>query len=222
VGYVEFIGCDGIKYGSSDFSRRRHSHLRLEATASVSVAATFFLTANGVTVICTAADVSDTGTVGDVVYTKRSKAQIDALVSGGDYAPLATTCTSDVTDMGDMFYDAAAFNRDIGSWDVSSVTNMTFMFEGAISFNRDISSWNVSSVTHMSAMFSGAMAFNQDISSWDVSSVTNMTFMFYKATSFNHNLSGWCVSLITSEPKYFDTLATSWVLARPVWGTCPS
>jgi len=30
------------------------------------------------------------------------------------------------------------------------------------------------------------------------------------------------VSLITSSPTDFDTGATSWVLARPVWGTCPS
>ena len=65
-----------------------------------------------------------------------------------------------------------------------------------------------------------------DIGSWDdVSSVTlvsRMNYMFNEATSFNQNLSGWCVSLITTEPSNFDTGATSWTLARPVWGTCPS
>ena len=132
----------------------------------------FPLAANGVTVVCPAAAVGDTGDVGGVVYTKRSKAQIDALVDAGDYAPLATTCTSNVTDM--------------------------------------------------SGMFSSATAFNQDISSWDVSKVENMTYMFYNATSFNQNLSGWCVSNIISVLNNFDALATSWVLARPVWGTCPS
>ena len=67
------------------------------------------------------------------------------------------------------------------------------------------------------------ISFNQDISSWNVSSVTNMAAMFRKASSFNQDLSGWCVSLITSEDVYdFDTGATAWVLARPVWGTCPS
>jgi len=35
-------------------------------------------------------------------------------------------------------------------------------------------------------------------------------------------LSGWCVSLITSKPTRFDSGASSWVLDRPVWGTCPS
>jgi hypothetical protein len=48
-----------------------------------------------------------------------------------------------------------------------------------------------------------------------------MSYMFYGATSFNQNLSGWCVSNITSSPNSFDYQATSWVLARPVWGTCP-
>jgi hypothetical protein len=48
-----------------------------------------------------------------------------------------------------------------------------------------------------------------------------MQYMFYKAVAFNRDLSGWCVSLITGAPPGFDLSATSWVLARPVWGTCP-
>ena len=182
----------------------------------------FPLAANGVTVVCSAAAVGGTGDVGGVVYTKRSKAQIDALVDAEDYAPLATTCTSNVTDMTAMFYEATSFNQDIGSWDVSSVTNMKYLFQDAIVFNGDISSWDVSSVTNMRYMFYRAEAFNQDISSWDVSKVEKMTYMFYNATSFNQNLSGWCVSNIISMLSNFDALATSWVLARPVWGTCPS
>ena len=108
--------------------------------------ADFLLAANGVTVLCTAADLGDTGEVGGVTYTKRSKAQIDALVDAGDYASLTTTCTSSVTDM---------------------------------------------------------------------------SYMFNFATAFNQDLKGWCVSNITSKPSNFDIGATSWVLPRPVWGTCP-
>jgi hypothetical protein len=48
-----------------------------------------------------------------------------------------------------------------------------------------------------------------------------MVSMIRDAAAFNQDLSGWCVSLITSAPAAFDTGATSWVLARPVWGTCP-
>ena len=193
------------------------------ATATVTVA-NFFLAANGVTVMCTDADVGETGTVGGVTYTKRSKAQIDALVDAEDYAPLATTCTSGITNMSEMFYrpPATVFNGDISSWDVSSVTNMSHMFGVATEFNQDISSWDVSSVTNMSHMFYRAVAFNQDISSWDVSSVTTMNSMFDDAEAFNQDLSGWCVSNIASKPPSFDSQATSWVLARPVWGTCPS
>jgi surface protein len=166
------------------------------ATATVTVA-DFFLAANGVTVMCTAHAVGETGEVGGVIYTKRSQGQIVALVDAEDYASLATTCTS-------------------------SVTSMSYMFWGANSFNQDISSWDVSSVTNMYGMFNGANSFNQDISSWDVSSVTGMMYMFYNASSFNQDLSGWCVSNIASVPPSFDSQATSWVLARPVWGTCPS
>ena len=135
----------------------------MNATATATVS-DVLLAANGVTVICTAADVGATGDVGGVTYTKRSK---DQITTGN----AATTCTSGVTDMNSMFRGATSFNQDIGSWNVSSVTNMNYMF-------RD-------------------------------------------ATAFNQNLSGWCVSNIATEASDFDTGATSWVLARPVWGTCP-
>ena len=74
-------------------------------------------------------------------------------------------------------------------------------------------------------MFDGGWSyshpFNQPIGDWDVSSVTQMSSMFNKAVDFNQNLSGWCVSNISSSPYSFDNGATSWILPRPVWGTCP-
>jgi hypothetical protein len=48
-----------------------------------------------------------------------------------------------------------------------------------------------------------------------------MTAMFNNTTLFNQDLSSWCVTNIPSIPSAFDTGATSWVLPRPVWGTCP-
>ncbi|SVE17543.1 uncharacterized protein METZ01_LOCUS470397, partial [marine metagenome] len=153
----------------------------ITATATVTVA-DFVLAMNRVTIICSAADVGDTGEVGDVTYIKGSYAQLDTLIYLKDYASVATTCTSDITDMSRLFdqaYDSfTAFNADISSWDVSSVTDMSQMFYDAPLFNQDISLWDVSSVTDMSYMFYCASVFNQDISSWDVSSVTNMEEMF--------------------------------------------
>ena len=111
--------------------------------------------------------------------------------------------------------------QDIGIWDTSNVTDMSEMFYFAQNFNQDIGSWNTSGVTDMRAMFANTSAFNQDIGSWDTANVTNMSGMFYSASAFNQDLSGWCVTLVPSAPDGFDAGATSWVLSRPVWGTCP-
>jgi len=129
--------------------------------------------------------------------------------------------TSNVTDMSNMFYDAVEFNGNISTWNTSNVTDMSYMFNGATVFNQNISSWNVSNVTYMKGMFWDAQAFNQDISSWDTSNVTDMISMFQNASTFNKDLSGWCVTNIASLPTNFDTGASSWILPRPVWGTCP-
>ena len=126
---------------------------------------------------------------------------------------------SSVTNMDNMFA-TSVFNQPIGSWNVSGVTNMDNMFNSA-AFNQDIGSWNVSSVTNMDSMFYNSV-FNQDIGSWNVSGVTGMGSMFYNNTVFNQDLSNWCVTLIPSQPMNFDGGATSWVLPKPVWGTCPT
>jgi surface protein len=135
---------------------------------------------------------------------------------------LSSWNTSHVTTMSSMFNNATAFNGNIGSWDTSNVTDMSAMFVNASSFNGNIGSWNTSNVTAMSQMFQSASAFNQDIGSWNTSKVTDMSYMFYSAYAFNQDLSHWCVTLIPSVPSNFDLSATSWVLSRPVWGTCPA
>ena len=55
---------------------------------------------------------------------------------------------SSVTDMSDMFYEASAFNQDIGDWNVSSVTDIQWMFYELVPSTKPIGDWNVSSVTY--------------------------------------------------------------------------
>jgi surface protein len=153
--------------------------------------------------------------------------------------------TSNVTDMGAMFAGAYSFNSNISNWDTSNVSNMTYMFSFAVLFNQDISQWNISnvedtsfmfgastfdqnigswdtsSVVNMEGMFKSNIVFNRDISNWSVSGVNNMDQLFHLASAFNQDLSSWCVPNISGEPSNFSTGATSWILPKPVWGTCP-
>ena len=106
--------------------------------------------------------------------------------------------TSNVIDMGGMFYGATVFNQAIGHWDTSSVTGMHTMFSEAESFNQDLSGWDTSSVVVMSRMFEYASAFNGDITSWDTSSLVSMNAMFRYTDNFNQDLSDWNVSSMTN------------------------
>ena len=98
----------------------------------------FYLADNGVTVLCPAAAVGDTGVVDGVTYTKRDRAALDALVTATptDEVELARSCTTGVTDLAELFGEAGGtkvsdpttFNPDLSSWDTSSVTDMSDMF----------------------------------------------------------------------------------------------
>ena len=120
------------------------------------------------------------------------------------YGPIHTWDTSQVTNMNEMFFNALAFDQDIGKWDVSNVTDMANMFASARAFNQNIGKWDVSKVTNMQGMFSDAEAFNQDIGKWDVSNVTNMSNMFATAKAFNQDIGSWDVSNVTNMSNMFE------------------
>lgn len=111
--------------------------------------------------------------------------------------------TGQVTDMSDLFRDTN-FNEDIGYWDTSNVVDLGGMFFDADFFNKSLSNWNTSSVMDMGSMFRDAESFNGDIGGWNVSSATNMSDMFAFANVFNQNISNWCVSQLDSKPRDFD------------------
>ena len=116
---------------------------------------------------------------------------------------LSSWNVSGVTDMSGMFRDTTSFNGNLSAWDVSRVTDMDNVFHGATSFNGDLSAWDVSEVTDMSAMFFEADRFNGNLSAWNVSGVTDMSAMFHDATSFNGDLSAWNVSGVTDMSAMF-------------------
>jgi hypothetical protein len=90
-----------------------------------------------------------------------------------------------------MFRSAAAFNQDIGNWDVSKGTSFSLMFEKTAAFNQDIGNWDVSKGTSFSRMFWDAAAFNQDIGNWDVSKGIDFSYMFTSAAAFNQDIGNW-------------------------------
>jgi hypothetical protein len=91
-----------------------------------------------------------------------------------------------------------------------------------LTYINNLNIWNFNNINSMTNMFYNCTSFNDPgLVSWNVSNINNMNGMFYLNSSFNQDLSGWCVSLIPSLPSNFDTGTTSWVLPKPVWGTCP-
>jgi surface protein len=162
----------------------------------VDCSARFFRSENGVTVMCPNADVGDSGVVGGVTYTKRTRDQITP-------ENAATTCTSGITDMRNLFKNQATFNEDISHWDTSAVRDMGFMFQDAKQFNQDISHWDTSANKSMDSMFYGATKFNQEIGDWDTSSVTINEYLFKDAASFNKDIGAWDTSSFTNMRGMF-------------------
>lgn len=119
-----------------------------------------------------------------------------------------TLDTSNITDMGSMFYYANNFTGDISKWDTSNVTNMSYMFYEARNFTGDISTWNTSKVTDMRSMFVFNKKFNSDLSMWDTSNVTNMSGMFAYAKTYNDNISAWDTSEVTDMSGMFRSASS--------------
>ena len=181
----------------------------------LSIAPTFYLDANGVTIKCPTASNGDTGVINGKTYTAVNEATLRSKINNGD-ADLDCVCTSLMMDMNNLFQNVSS-NQDISSWDTANVTNMRGMFKGA-NVSSALNYWDTANVTSMYEMFGGNANFNQDISDWDTSSVTIMTYMFSGASSFNQNINGWDTSSVTDMSHMFGT-ATSFNQNINGWNT---
>ncbi len=94
--------------------------------------------------------------------------------------------TSNVTNMGCMFYKCKSLNSlDVSHFDTSNVKNMGSMFLYCSGLtDLDVSNFDTSNVTEMYDMFSGCSSLTDlDVSNFDTSNVTSMSGMFYDCSS---------------------------------------
>lgn len=106
---------------------------------------------------------------------------------------------SHVTSLQRMFRNAASFNNggssSINTWDTSNVTDIGGVFWGTKAFNQPVGNWNLSKSTTLWAAFLSAEAFNQDLSHWDTSKVTDFSYTFKEASSFDQSLVNWNLTM---------------------------
>ncbi len=115
--------------------------------------------------------------------------------------------TSNVTNMGHMFYNCSSLiSLDLSGFNTLQVGNMNRMFQGCSSLEKlDISNFNTSKVTTMEIMFSGCSSLTSlDLSGFDTSQVGNMHRMFESCSSLKYlNLSKWDTGKVTNMSNMF-------------------
>ena len=146
--------------------------------------------------------------------------------------------TSEVTDMGGMFYYCASLTTlDLSKFDTSNVTTFTKimenydgngntmytgMFQECFALTSlNLKGWNTSKVTNMSSMFAACAVLNElDVSHFDTRQVTNMSSMFSSCTALTSlNLKQWDTSSITNMSNMFSYCKSLTYLNINSWDT---
>ena len=106
--------------------------------------------------------------------------------------------TSEVKDMGYMFYDCKALTSvDLQHFNTQNVTDMSWMFFDCWTLTSlDLKNFNTQNVTNMSLMFTGCSGLTSlDLKNFDTQNVTDMRRMFSGCaalTTINSNTTWWC------------------------------
>lgn len=129
-----------------------------------------------------------TSITADNVNTAVKKWLSDSATAAAEYGKISEWDTSAVTSLADTFYDATAFNQNIGGWDTSAITSLFQTFFGVNAFNQDVSGWNTGAVTIMASTFNSASAFNQNVGGWNTRKVNTLESTFANALAFNQVL----------------------------------
>ena len=131
--------------------------------------------------------------------------------------------TSEVKDMGYMFYDCKALTSlNLKNFNTQNVTNMKGMFSSCEALTSlDLKSFNTQNVTDMSSMFYGCWALTSlDLKNFNTQNVTDMSFMFNGCSAltsldlknFNtqnvtdmSNMFAICLALTSVDLQHFNT-----------------
>ena len=120
--------------------------------------------------------------------------------------------TSEVTNMGEMFYGMSNLTSlNLSNFDTSQVTNMGLMFSRMSSLTSlNLSNFDTSKVTNMSDMFNSMSNLTSlNLSNFNTSQVTNMGLMFYNMPSLTSlNLSSFDTSKVTNMGNMFSSMSS--------------
>jgi len=131
-------------------------------------------------------------------------------------SPLDTWNTSKVTTINNLFQGCTVFNQPLVTngliWDVSKVTvSSGSMFNGAAAFNKNLNSWNTLNFNSLTTMFNGATNFNNELApgvpgsfTWVTPKVTSMVSTFQDAVSFNCDISQFDCRLVVDFGSMFN------------------
>ena len=150
---------------------------------------------------------TDIAFVAKTIYAPASSYQLFSSLRNLLNIDFSAFNTSQVTDMGNMFFDCISLTSlDLSNFNTSQVTDMNNMFFGCSKLtNLDVSNFNTTKVTNMGNMFSLCSSLKSlNVSSFNTTKVTNMGSMFSNCPGLTSlDLSNFNTSQVTNMNNMF-------------------